>query len=146
MSLIDVAGERERVLFHSGLFGFGASLLITVFVSDFLYWQTSLFQWNNFSGWLLLAGLIFAALAAIAFFVDLLSRRIARVSWPRFFAVAVAALLSLLNVFVHSRDAYTAVVPEGIILSAIVALILIVVGAGGWRLASARRILSPSRF
>jgi uncharacterized membrane protein len=129
--------ERRRGLLHPGLVASSATLLIATFVSDVLYWQTLLFQWNNLSEWLLAAGLVFAGLAAIAFVIDLALRRFRKLAWLRFAGLTVAALLSLLNAFVHSRDAYTAVVPEGIILSAIVTVILILVGiAGGWSLAS----------
>ena len=38
----------------------------------------------------------------------------------------VALLLGLLNAFIHSRDGWTAVVPEGIILSGVTTLLLIV--------------------
>ena len=138
----DVASSR-RTLFHPGLIAIGAALLIAVFVTDFLYWKTLLFQWNNFSGWLLLAGLIVAGLAAVAFVIDLISRRLSRISWLRLLGLTVAALLSLLNAFVHSRDAYTAVVPEGLILSAVVAVILIAVGAGGWTLGVRRATQLP---
>ena len=128
--------ERRRSLLHPQLIAFGASLLIGVFVTDVLYWRTLLFQWNNFSSWLLLAGLAVAGIAGIAFAVDLAKRRVGRIAWLRLLGLTFAVLLSLLNAFVHSRDAYTAIVPEGIILSAVVAVILIVVGVGGWSLGS----------
>ena len=35
-------------------------------------------------------------------------------------------MLSLFNVFIHSRDGYTSVMPAGIILSGIVALLVLV--------------------
>jgi uncharacterized membrane protein len=50
--------------------------------------------------------------------------------WPRMFAslgYAIALVLSIFNAFVHSRDGYTSVVPTGLTLSAIVAIILVVV-------------------
>jgi uncharacterized membrane protein len=138
-----VVPERGRVLLHPGLIGAGATLLIAGFVSDVLYWRTLLFQWNNVSQWLVAAGLVFAALGAIALAVDLALRRVGRIAWLRFTGLAAAALLGLLNAFVHSRDGYTAVVPEGITLSAIVTAILLVVGlTGGWSVAS-RRVVSP---
>jgi uncharacterized membrane protein len=131
--------EPRRGLLHPGLIASGATLLIAAFATDIVYWQSLLFQWNNASAWLLAAGLVLAALGAIALLVDLALRRVGRIAWLRLAALAVAALLSLLNAFVHSRDAYTAVVPEGITLSGVVALILIVVGVGGgWSLASRR--------
>ena len=134
-----------RRLFHPGLIASGATLLIAAFASDILYWRTLLFQYNNFSGWLLAGGLLVALLAAVAVVLDLVLGRVGRIAWLRFAALAVAALLGVLNAFVHSRDAYTAVIPEGIILSAVVTLLLLVVGlTGGWSLASTRVISSTA--
>ena len=133
--------EPRRALLHPSLVATGSALLIAAFVTDALYYETLIFQYNNFSGWLIAGGLMLALFAAIAFVIDLASRRVGRVAWLRVAGVAVAALLALLNAFVHSRDAYTAVVPEGITLSAIVAVILIGVGlGGGWSLASHGRM------
>jgi uncharacterized membrane protein len=136
--------RRRRALIHPGLIASGATLLIAGFASDVLYWQTLLFQWNNVSQWLVAAGMVLALLAAIAFIVDLVRAEVRRIAWGRFVLLAVAALLGLLNTFVHSRDAYTAVVPEGIILSGVVALLLVVAGlSGGWSLLSRPVALSP---
>ena len=143
MSRVEVP-RSARGLLHPGVIAAGSTLLIATFVSDLLYWRTLLFQWNNMSAWLLAAALIITALAAVAFVIDLVLRRVDRIAWLRLAGLAVAALLGLLNAFVHSRDAYTAVVPEGIILSAIVAAILVVVGiSGGWSLASPRTFQPP---
>ena len=131
--------EGRRTLLHPGLIASGATLLIATFVSDYLYWDTLLFQYHNFSGWLLAGGLVLSLLAAIAFMIDLVRGRIGRIAWLRFAGLAAAALLGTLNAFVHSRDAYASVVPEGITLSAIVTVILLIVGiGGGWSLASHR--------
>lgn len=128
---------RRVALWHPGLIASGATLLIAALVTDVLYWQTLLFEWNNFSAWLILAGLLLSALAALALIVDLLRRRLHRIAWWRFAGLAVAVLLGVVDAFVHSRDAYTAVVPEGIILSAVVAVLLLAVGlGGGWSLES----------
>lgn len=144
------ATRSRRRPFHPGLVSCGACLLIATFVTDFVYWRTLLFQWNNFSDWLLAAGLVLAGIAALAFVLDLILGRVRAVAWPRFLGLAAAVLLSVLNAFVHSRDSYTAVVPEGITLSAIVTVLLIIVGVGGWNLArvtasetSTRRDLRP---
>jgi uncharacterized membrane protein len=47
-------------------------------------------------------------------------------------------LLSLVNAFVHSRDAWTSVVPQGIVLSAVSAILLLIAGARGWSLVMSR--------
>lgn len=143
MSHVEISGRRS-VLLHPGLVASGATLLIAAFVSDALYWQTLLYQWNNLSQWLVAGGLVLALLAAIAFVVDLLRGQVRQVAWLRLAGLAVAALLGLLNAFVHSRDAYTAVVPQGIALSAVTALLLLLVGlTGGWSLARRRSLSTP---
>ena len=44
----------------------------------------------------------------------------------------IALVLSIFNAFIHSRDAYTSVVPTGLILSALVVAILAITGWNGW--------------
>jgi len=76
--------------------------------------------------------LILAGLAAIAYVIDLASsRQIDRPAWPSVVGYALAALLSLINVFVHSRDAYTAVVPTGLMLSVLVVVVLLLTALVG---------------
>ncbi len=101
-------------------------------VTDIAYWFTANMQWANFSAWLLSVGLVVSALAVLAGLIDFFGdRRIRRIrtAWIHAAGNAVALALSLINVFVHSRDAYTSVVPTGLILSAVVVLIL---GLTGW--------------
>jgi uncharacterized membrane protein len=117
---------------HPRLIGPGAVLLIAAFATDVTYAKTLLFQWDNFSIWLLTGGLLLAAFAGLALVLDIALHRITGIDWLRFSGFVAAALLSLLNAFVHSRDAYTAVVPQGLELSALVTAILVVVGWRGW--------------
>ncbi|HEX3651375.1 MAG TPA: DUF2231 domain-containing protein [Rhizomicrobium sp.] len=125
-------------LLHPGFIGAGAILLIAAFVTDVMYYRTSLMQWANFSAWLIVAGLLLALLATILLAIDFLTGRVGRIRWPDFILVALAALLSLLNVFVHSRDAWTSVVPQGILISLIVTILLLVVGFRGWTVTTLR--------
>jgi uncharacterized membrane protein len=117
---------------HPRLIGSGAVLLIATLGTDLIYSRTLLFQWENFSIWLLTGGLVLAALGGVTLVLDILLRRVARIDWEKFTGLAVAAMLSLLNAFVHSRDAYTAIVPQGIVLSASVAALLVFIGWRGW--------------
>ena len=81
--------------------------------------------WERFSIWLITAGLIMAGLATFAYVIDLAGgRQIDRPAWPRVVGYALAVLLSLINAFIHSRDGYTAVVPTGLMLSALVVIVL----------------------
>ena len=49
-------------------------------------------------------------------------------------------VLAIFNAFIHSRDAYTSVVPTGLILSALTVLILLVTGWMGWEMVYRHRV------
>jgi uncharacterized membrane protein len=129
-------------LLHPGLIAAGAALLIGALVTDIFYSQTADMQWANFSVWLITSGLVLALLAGLALLVDILGGRAGAVSWVHLAALAGAAFLSLLNVFVHSRDAWTSVVPQGLMLSVVVAVCLLIIGWRGW---SVTAIRTPAR-
>ncbi|THD57493.1 MAG: DUF2231 domain-containing protein [Phenylobacterium sp.] len=108
---------------------------VLTFVSDLAYWKTANMQWANMSAWLLTIGLVVAIFAVLAGLIDFLGeRRIRslRAVWIHAVGNAIALVLAILNAFVHSRDAYTSVVPTGLILSGLVVLILLVTGWNGW--------------
>jgi uncharacterized membrane protein len=128
------ARNIRTMLVHPPLIATGATLLMAAFVTDLAYWRTLDTQWENFSIWLIPGGLVFAGLAGLALLAEHYLDRMQAVVWWRFALLAATALLSLLNAFVHSRDAYTAVVPEGVALSAIVTALLLVDGWFGWSL------------
>lgn len=131
MNAARIISDRRPWLLHRLFVSLGGSLLIAAFGSDIMYSKTALMQWSNASEWLIAVGLLLALIAAIVLLVEIFVRRM-RISWLDFVLLAVAALLSLVNAFVHSRDAWTTVVPEGIWLSGISALLLLIVGLRGW--------------
>jgi uncharacterized membrane protein len=119
------ARPRGRPI-HQMLVSFSAAYFVGALVTDLVYWQTPVVLWERFSIWLIAAGLIVAGLAVIAYLVDLAGgRQIAAPAWPRAIGYAIAVALSLVNAFVHSRDGYTAVVPTGLTLSALVVIVLL---------------------
>jgi len=124
--------SARQWLIHPFFVSLGGSLLIAAFGSDIMYAQTSLMEWSNASDWLITVGLLLAVLAAIALLIDVLTGRGTPISWIDFVLLAAAAVLSIVNAFVHSRDAWTSVVPEGIWLSGIAAVLLLIVGIRGW--------------
>ena len=123
-------------LWHPRLIGPGAWLLIAALVTDAVYAKTLLFQWNeDFSIWLLATGLGAGGLRRSG---AALRRRLAPHPQTRLAGWAsTAALLSLLDAFVHGRDAYTAVVPQGLALSAMVAALLVILGWRDWSVGAA---------
>ena len=114
---------------HPMLVPLPMTCFIGAFVTDVVYSRTANLMWQYFSIWLIVAGLVTGALAALVGFIDYFGdRRVRerRPATPHMLLNVVAMLLSLLNAFVHSRDGWTAVVPEGLILSGIVVLVLAV--------------------
>ena len=111
---------------HRMLVSFSVAYFAAALATDLAYWQMPDVMWERFSIWLIAAGLIVAGLATIAYAIDLAGgRRIDRPAWPRMVGYALAVLLALTNAFVHSRDGYTAVVPTGLTLSALVVVVLV---------------------
>ncbi|HEX4183286.1 MAG TPA: DUF2231 domain-containing protein [Caulobacteraceae bacterium] len=103
-------------------------------ISDIVYWRTATMMWANLSAWLLTVGLVVSIFVVIAGLTDFLGdRRIRdlRAVWIYGLGNALALVLSIFNAFVHSRDAYTSVVPTGMVLSALVVLILLVTAWNG---------------
>jgi uncharacterized membrane protein len=118
---------------------FPVAYFAAAFLTDLAYWRTAEVMWERFSVWLIAGGLVMAALVAITAVIDLAFARQKPVWIPALIYLS-AMLLSLLNVFVHSRDAYTAVVPTGLTLSACVVVILLVfMVTAGWTLTARRR-------
>jgi uncharacterized membrane protein len=111
-----------------------ACFVATLF-TDIVYWRTAAMLWADMSAWLLAVGLIVAVFAAAAGLIDFCGdRRIRqlRSAWVHALGNVTALILSIFNAFIHTRDAYTSVVPSGLILSALVVLILLVTGWNGW--------------
>ena len=133
-----IAHSRARGALHRGFVGAGGVLLMAAFVTDYTYYTTALWQWANFSAWLITAGLIVMLAAVMLLLIDFATGRARRLNTGTFILVTAAALLSLINAFVHSRDAWTSVVPQGILLSAVATLLLVVAGARGWTLTISR--------
>jgi len=136
--MVRPANDPPRALLHPRFIGAGAALLIAAFGTDVMYCQTSVWQWANFSAWLITLGLVLGLIATIVLVIDFLTGRAGRIEWIPFLLVAGAALLSLVNAFVHSRDAWTSVVPEGVVLSAIVTVLLLIGAFRGWRVSTAQ--------
>jgi uncharacterized membrane protein len=124
-NLPSTAEHRGRPI-HKVPASFSAAYFAGALVTDLVYWQIPDVLWERFSIWLILAGLIMAGFATIAYAIDLAGgRQIDRPIWPRVVGYAVAVVLSVMNAFIHSRDGYTAVVPTGLMFSGSVVVVLL---------------------
>jgi uncharacterized membrane protein len=108
---------------------------IGALLTDIMYYVTAEMMWANFSSWLLVVGVIMGVLAAIAGLTDLLSNRLVRaqaIAWWHMIGNLVVLLLAFFNALLHTRDAWTSVVPTGLVLSIATVLILPITGWLGW--------------
>jgi uncharacterized membrane protein len=123
------------------LASFSAAYFVGALVTDLVYWQMPDVLWERFSIWLIMAGLVMAGLAVLAYVISTLAgrRRQSRSTWPRPVGFALAVFLAVIDAFVHSRDGYTAVVPTGLMLSACVVIVLLLTEVGT-ALANRRRV------
>jgi uncharacterized membrane protein len=99
---------------------------IGVLLTDIAYLNSAgNLVWLDFSSWLLLAGLIFGAIAAVLLLIDTVR---SSVSWAALVALISAWLVELLSMFVHQRDGWTAVAGLGLILSVLGAILILIAG------------------
>lgn len=120
---------------HPMLVPFPIACFVGTLLTDIAYSLTANVMWARFSAWLITIGVIFAVLAAIAGAIDFFGNRLIRATsagWPHVIGNVVVLILAILNMLIHTRDAWTSVVPWGLVLSAITVLILLFTGWMGW--------------
>ena len=116
---------------HPMLVPFPIVCFTLALVTDIVYWQTSHLMWAEFSAWLLLAGIVFGALAALFGAIDFFARREVRAqkpAWPHAIGNVVVLVLAFFNNLVHAGDGWTSVVPWGLVLSALTVIVMLVTG------------------
>lgn len=114
---------------HATLAPFPIVCFTLTLLTDIAFWRTSDLMWQHFSEWLLFAGLVFGALAALAGAVDFVVRREVRApgpAWPHAIGSLLVLVLAFVNSLVHARDGWTGVVPYGLVLSAVTVLVMMV--------------------
>jgi len=108
-------------------------------VTDIVYVQTTNMMWADFSAWLLAVGLAGGVVAAVAGVISLMAGRrghTQRSVWPIVVGSLMVLVIAFFNNLVHSRDAWTSVMPTGLALSVATVLLMLVTA---WFAASADR-------
>ena len=96
--------------------------------TDVAYVQTMRIMWADFSDWLLAVGMAGGVVAAIAGVIDLIANRRregSRLGWPVVVGSLLVLAVAFLNNLVHSRDAWTSVMPTGLALSALTVVLIL---------------------
>ena len=110
---------------HAVLLAGALPLFLGALLSDWAYSASYQIQWKNFASWLIVGGLVFAGFALLAALIGLIRGRRARSSIVYVLVLLAAFLLGFIDALVHAKDAW-ATMPEGLILSAIVTLLVLV--------------------
>lgn len=114
--------------FYGLLSQFPAVCFTLTLLTDIAFWRSSNLLWQDFSAWLLFAGLVFGGVALVVGIIEMLVRRRARLfrpSWAAILFYLIVLVLALLNSFVHAGDGWTAVVPYGLVLSAVTVAVML---------------------
>jgi uncharacterized membrane protein len=99
--------------------------------TDIAYWRTADMMWADFSDWLLTVGVIVGYVAIVVALIETFAVRSplrGRATWRYAIGALLALILATVDAFVHTGDAWTSVVPWGLVLSAAIVLVLILTG------------------
>lgn len=111
---------------HAMLLAGTVPLFLGALLSDIAYYNSFQIQWANFAAWLIAGGLLFAGLALLFALANLVgAERNAGRPVLYFLLLLVTWVVGLINAFEHAKDAW-AVMPTGLVLSAIVAVLAVI--------------------
>jgi uncharacterized membrane protein len=128
---------------HPMLIPFPIAFFAATLAVDIVYSQGGDPFWGQAGRWLLGAGLVMAALAALAGLTDFLSEpriRALRAAWHHMIGNVLAVLIELFNLWQRLAQGDGFVVPTGLILSAVVTLLLLYNGWRGWEMVYRHRV------
>ncbi len=117
---------------HPMLVSFPIAFFVAVFLCDVAFKSSSVALWATAALWLLGAGLVMAALAALAGLTDFLSEpriRALNDAWWHAGLNILAVLISLYNFYIRYPDP-AAAGTKGLVVSLVVVLLLLV---SGWK-------------
>jgi uncharacterized membrane protein len=128
---VSASPERARRALYPLLLAFAVACFVGTLATDIVYWRTANIVWADFSDWLVTIGVAAGYATLVVAVVEVfLLRKLGLYRPTRLFAVGmlVALTVATFNAFVHTRDAWTSVVPWGLALSVIVVVVALVAG------------------
>jgi len=132
---LPATAQIARHPIHAMLVPIPIACFVGALLTDITYFATAEMMWADFSAWLLSVGFIIGVLAAFAGIIDFFGNRSVRAqapAWPHALGNLLVLVVAFFNLLMHTRDAWTSVVPIGLSLSIITVLILPVTGWLGW--------------
>jgi uncharacterized membrane protein len=128
---------------HPILITLPIGLFVATFLFDLVFWQTANQAFATGALWLLGAGLIGAALAAVAGLIDFLGDQRIRAlgdAWQHAIGNVILVLVQLFSFYERYRYGTSAVVPLGLSLSLIGVLIMLFTGWKGGEMVFRHRV------
>jgi uncharacterized membrane protein len=128
---------------HPMLIPFPIAFFVATLAADIVYSQGGDPFWAQAGRWLLGAGLVMAALAALAGLTDFLSEpriRALRAAWHHMIGNVLAVVIELVNLWQRLAHGDGFVIPTGLVLSAVVTLLLLYNGWRGWEMVYRHRV------
>ncbi len=128
---------------HPMLIPFPIAFFVGTFACDVAYWLTGNANWAMVTPWLLGAGIIMAALAALAGLTDLFGEQRIRAlndAWLHAGGNVIVVLIEIYNWYARYDKGAAAILPKGIILSLVVVCILLFTGWMGWNMVYRHRV------
>ncbi len=128
---------------HPMLIPFPVAFFVAAFVCDLVFWQTANNFWSSAAIWLIGAGVVMAALAALAGLTDVFGDRRIRAlgdAWWHAGGNVIVVLIEIYNWYSRAAQGTAAVLPTGLILSLIVVCILLFTGWKGWEMVYRHRV------
>lgn len=104
---------------------FAAAFFTLTLLTDWAYMQTTILMWQDFSAWLLFAGLVAGGFAILLWLIGLFVYR-RRPVWSVVVLNALVLAAAFVNSLIHAGDGWTAIVPWGIGLSLVTCLLMLV--------------------
>lgn len=128
---------------HPMLVPFPIAFFVGAFLCDLAFWQTTYPLWATAATWLLGAGLISAALAALVGFIDFFGepriRDLGDAWWHAGANIAVV-VIEAFNWYTHFRSGAAGVVPLGLAMSFLASALLLFSGWKGGELVFRHRV------
>ena len=128
---------------HPILITLPIGLFVATFLFDVIFWQTGTEAFATGALWLLGAGLIGAALAAVTGLIDFLGDRRIRAlgdAWQHAIGNVILVLVQLFSFYQRYRYGTSAVVPLGLILSLVAVCIMLFTGWKGGEMVFRHRV------
>ncbi len=127
---------------HPMIIPFPIAFFVSAFITDLVFLSNGDRNWAMASYWLLGAGLVMAALAAVLGLTDFLGDRRVRVraAWLHMIGNVIAVLLQFVNFYLRWSTSPETAVGVGVILSGLVVALLLFIGWMGWELVYRHRV------